>query len=40
MVLSEHSVVEPDIDHSVAASLAALTDTTMPGHSPKAELEH
>ena len=40
MVLSEHSVVEPDVDHSVAASLAALTDTTMPGHSPKAELEH
>ncbi|MGH7292133.1 MAG: glycogen debranching enzyme, partial [Myxococcota bacterium] len=40
MVLCEHGIPEPEIDHSVAASLAALTDTAMPGHSPKAELEH
>jgi glycogen operon protein len=40
MVLSEHEMPEPEIDHSVAASLAALTDnTTMPAHSPKSELE-
>ena len=40
IVLSEHGLPEPAIDHSVAASLAALTDSTMPGHSPKSELEH
>jgi len=40
IVLSEHGLPEPAIDHSVAASLAALTDSTVPGRSPKSELEH
>lgn len=40
VVLSEHGLPEPEVDHSVAASLAALTETTMPGHSPKSELDH
>jgi glycogen operon protein len=40
IVLAEHDLPEPEIDHSVAASLAAQTETIMPGHAPKPELEH
>ena len=39
-MLAEHDLPEPEVDHSVAASLAAQTDTIMPGHAPKSELEH
>ncbi len=42
LVLVEHEEVEPDVDHSVAASLAALTMPIdiMPGHAPQPELPH
>ncbi|MFC6325114.1 glycogen debranching protein GlgX [Microbacterium koreense] len=38
MLLREHDVPEPEIDHSVAASLVALADSEMPVHSPRAGL--
>ena len=38
MLLREHDVPEPEIDHSVAASLVALADAEGPVHSPRAEL--
>jgi len=42
MVLRDHEQVEPDIDHSVAASLAALTTPidTIPSRAPQSELPH
>ena len=38
IVLSEHPRVEREMDHSVAASLAALATATPPAHAPRAEL--
>ncbi|WP_438355026.1 glycogen debranching protein GlgX [Microbacterium sp. CJ88] len=38
MVLCEHDVPEPEVDHSVAASLVALADNENPPHSSPAEL--
>ncbi|MFD4957310.1 glycogen debranching protein GlgX [Microbacterium sp. NPDC058389] len=38
IVLSEHPRVELEVDHSVAASLAALAGAAMPAHAPRAEL--
>ncbi len=37
MVLCEHEVPEPEVDHSVAASLVLLADSEVPPTSPKAE---
>ncbi len=39
VVLCEHDLPEPEVDHSVAASLAALAEGSMPGQSPKQEME-
>lgn len=41
-VLCDHETVEPEVDHSVAASLAARTAPidTIPGPAPQAELSH
>jgi isoamylase len=40
VVLRDHEETEPDLDHSVAASLAARTTPidTIPAHAPQAEL--
>jgi len=38
IVLSEHPRVEREVDHSVAASLAALAAAPTPAHAPRAEL--
>jgi glycogen operon protein len=38
IVLSEHPRVEREVDHSVAASLAALAGAGTPAHAPRAEL--
>ena len=42
MVLRDHEDDEPDLDHSVAASLAARTGVidTIPASAPQAELPH
>ncbi|WJL97403.1 glycogen debranching protein GlgX [Microbacterium sp. ET2] len=37
MVLCEHEVPEPEVDHSVAASLVLLADSEVPQTPPKAE---
>lgn len=38
VVLSEHPRVEREVDHSVAASLAAVAAAATPAHAPRAEL--
>jgi glycogen operon protein len=38
VVLSEHPRVEQEVDHSVAASLAALAAAATPAHAPRAEM--
>ncbi len=42
MVLREHHLPEPEVDHSVAASLTAQIQTNrhrrLPGQAPKPEL--
>ncbi|MBD3941545.1 glycogen debranching protein GlgX [Microbacterium sp. NEAU-LLC] len=38
IVLSEHPRVEREVDHSVAASLAALAGAATPAHAPRAEM--
>jgi len=40
LVLSEHPRVEREVDHSVAASLAALAGAEAPAHAPRAELRN
>ncbi|GEP47002.1 glycogen debranching protein GlgX [Microbacterium saccharophilum] len=42
VVLRDYEAVEPDVDHSVAASLAARTTPidTIPAHAPQIELPH
>jgi glycogen operon protein len=42
IVLQDHEEAEPEVDHSVAASLAARTGPldTIPARAPQAELPH